>query len=210
MLAAVPSDSAILMTALRAPPAEAFVDQTVVTLHLPRSGVERIAMRLWQGLEKAPDGYVVRLADGPYIGSVFYASRETYAAFHTCNTWTALVLHDGGLPINTHVLFAGQVMEQVSRFRNCRRASRGDQQGGCEPSGHTTLVTGGTTTVVFDGGGGLLLLKLRQPPSNSGSSRDNRRMGKRPHRQNRWTFNTTCIPVVQGCAGLVPGQSVEW
>ena len=54
MLAALlPSDSAILMTALRAPPAEAFVDQTVVTLHLPRSGVERIATRLWQGLEKA-------------------------------------------------------------------------------------------------------------------------------------------------------------
>src|SRR6476646_6048738 len=69
--------------------------------------------------------------------------------------------------------------------RRCRRRRQGDQQGGCEPSGHTTLVPGGTTTVVLEGGGGLLLLKLRQPPSNSGSSRDNRRMGKRPHRQSR-------------------------
>jgi hypothetical protein len=25
-------------------------------------------------------------------------------------------LRDGGLPINTHVLFAGEVMEQVSRI----------------------------------------------------------------------------------------------
>jgi hypothetical protein len=117
MLAALlPSDSAILMTALRAPPAEAFVDQKVVTLHLPRSGRERIAMRLWDALEKGPDGSVVRLADGPYLGSVFYASRETYAAYHTCNTWTALVLRDGGLPINTHVLFADQVMDQVARI----------------------------------------------------------------------------------------------
>ena len=117
MLAALlPSESAILMTALRTPPPEAFPDQTVVALHLPRSGVERIAMRLWDELEKTADGSVVRLADGPYVGSVFYASRETYDAFHTCNTWTALVLRDGGYPMNTHVLFAGQVIQQVARI----------------------------------------------------------------------------------------------
>ena len=104
------------MTALRAAPTEAFADETVVTLHLPRSGVERIAARLWDDLEKTADGSVVRLADGPYIGSVFYASRETYDAFRTCNTWTALVLRDGGLPMQTHVLFAGQVMQQVARI----------------------------------------------------------------------------------------------
>jgi uncharacterized protein (TIGR02117 family) len=116
LTALLPSKSAILMTALRAAPTEAFANETVVTLHLPRSGVEQIAARLWDDLEKASDGSVARLADGPYIGSVFYASRETYDAFHTCNTWTALVLRDGGLPINTHVLFAGQVMRQVARI----------------------------------------------------------------------------------------------
>jgi hypothetical protein len=116
LTALLPSRSAILMTALRAAPTEAFADETVVTLHLSTSGVERIAMRLWNDLEKTPDGSVVRLADGPYSGSVFYASRETYDAFHTCNTWTALVLRDGGLPMQTHVLFAGQVMQQVARI----------------------------------------------------------------------------------------------
>jgi uncharacterized protein (TIGR02117 family) len=117
MLAALlPSQSAILMTALRAPPAEAFADQTVVTLHLPGHAVERIAMRLWDDLEKAADGSASRLDDGPYLGSVFYAATETYDAFHTCNTWTALVLRDGGLPVNPHVLFAGQVIQQVTRI----------------------------------------------------------------------------------------------
>jgi len=117
MLAALfPSKSAILMTALRAPPMEAFADHQVVTLHLPQAGVERIATRLWQGLEQSADGSAVRLADGPYVGSVFYAATETYDAFHTCNTWTALVLRDAGVPVDTHVLFAGQVMRQVSRI----------------------------------------------------------------------------------------------
>lgn len=116
MLAALlPSKSAILLTALRAPPAEAFADQQVVTLHLPQAGVDRIATRLWQGLEKTADGSAVRLADGPYAGSVFYAANETYDAFHTCNTWTARMLRDGGMPVDpSGVLFAGQVMQQVA------------------------------------------------------------------------------------------------
>ena len=88
----------------------------MVTLHLPKSGVERIAMRLWDDLEKAADGSAARLADGPYVGSAFYASPDTYDALHTCNTWTAQVLREGGLPMNTHVLFADQVMQQVSRI----------------------------------------------------------------------------------------------
>jgi uncharacterized protein (TIGR02117 family) len=117
MLAALfPSKSAILMTALRAPPMEAFADHQVVTLRLPPASVERIATTLWQDLEKTPDGSAVRLADGPYVGSAFYAATETYDAFHTCNTWTALVLRDAGIPVDTHVLFAGQVMRQVARL----------------------------------------------------------------------------------------------
>ncbi len=117
MLAALlPSKSAVLMTALNAPPTEAFADHEVVVLHLPRNDVARIAARLWDGLEKHTDGSAWRLATGPYVGSMFYASTETYDGFHTCNTWTALVLRDGGLPMNTHVLFAGQVMRQVSQI----------------------------------------------------------------------------------------------
>jgi hypothetical protein len=50
------------------------------------------------------------LAEGPYPGSVFYAARDTYDGFYTCNTWTATVLRDGGLAMPINVLFAGQVM----------------------------------------------------------------------------------------------------
>ena len=111
-----PSPSAILMTALSAPPTVAFADYQVVELRLPQSGIDRIAARIWDGLEKAPDGTARRLADGPYPGSVFFAGAETYDAFHTCNTWTALVLRDAGVPVNTHVLLADQVMQQVERI----------------------------------------------------------------------------------------------
>ena len=70
--------------------------------------VDRIADAIWQVAGEDADGTAVRLADGPYPGSVFYAGSETYDAFHTCNTWTAPLLHDAGFPVNARVLFAGE------------------------------------------------------------------------------------------------------
>ena len=55
MLAALlPSKSAILMTALNAPPTEAFADHDVVALRLPSSDVAASSTRLWESLEKLP------------------------------------------------------------------------------------------------------------------------------------------------------------
>jgi uncharacterized protein (TIGR02117 family) len=118
MLAALfPSESAVLMTALRRPPEEAFGSEQVVTLRLTQENADKIAELIWLALEKQPDGSAFRLADGPYPGSAFYASTETYNAFYTCNTWTALVLRNAGLPVNPDgVLFAGQVMQQVQQI----------------------------------------------------------------------------------------------
>jgi uncharacterized protein (TIGR02117 family) len=115
LTALFPSKSAILMTALRVPPTEAFADQQVVTLQLTQDGVDTIANLIWRGLEKRADGSAERLAEGPYPGSLFYASDETYDAFNTCNTWTARLLRDSGLPVDPRgVLFVGQVMQQVA------------------------------------------------------------------------------------------------
>jgi uncharacterized protein (TIGR02117 family) len=115
LTALFPSKSAILMTALRAPPTEAFSDEQVVTLRLTQHDADRISELIWQALEKTADGSALRLADGPYSGSLFYASHETYDAFHTCNTWTALLLRDSGLPVDPRgVLFVGQVMRQAA------------------------------------------------------------------------------------------------
>ncbi len=115
LTALFPSKSAILMTALSAPPTEAFADEQVLTLRLTQASVDRVAELIWQALEKTPDRAALRLADGPYPGSAFYASTETYDAFHTCNTWTARLLRDSGVPVDPRgVLFVSQVMRQVA------------------------------------------------------------------------------------------------
>lgn len=117
MLAAMfPSKSAVLLTALSAPPDRAFADQQVVPVHLTQKAVDHIADSIWQDLEKNAAGVPVRLAEGPYPGSIFLASTETYDAFHTCNTWTAALLRGAGFPVDTDVLFADQVMQQARQI----------------------------------------------------------------------------------------------
>lgn len=117
LLALLPSRSALLMTALKATPETAFGQPHVVVLHVSRAGLERIEASIWRELEPGPDGGPWVLAAGPYPGSVFYAARDTYDAFATCNTWTAAILYRGGLPMPTFgVLFAGQVLRAARRI----------------------------------------------------------------------------------------------
>jgi uncharacterized protein (TIGR02117 family) len=112
MLAALlPSQSALLMTALSATPERAFGSRNVVVLRLSRAGLDRIEAAIWHEFEQSPAGEPIRLADGPYPGSVFYAARDTYDVLFTCNTWSAETLREGGLAVPAAgILFSGQVM----------------------------------------------------------------------------------------------------
>jgi hypothetical protein len=67
-------------------------------------------------------GAPVALGDGPYPGSLFYAASIPYELTHTCNTWTAEVLAEGGAAVSADgVLLAGQVM---ARARAAQAAPR--------------------------------------------------------------------------------------
>ena len=109
--ALLPSQSAVLVTALRTAPEVAFGSPNVVVLPVSRDGLERIEATIWQEFERPAPGAPTPLAEGPYPGSMFYAAGDTYFGLYTCNTWTAETLRAGGLPMPAAgVLFAGQVM----------------------------------------------------------------------------------------------------
>jgi uncharacterized protein (TIGR02117 family) len=121
--ALLPSHSALLLTALRATPEVAFGQANVVALHVSRAGLERIVASIWQEFELSATGEPTWLAEGPYPGSAFYAARETYSGFYTCNTWTAENLRAGGVAMPVAgVLFSGQVMG-LARWIGARQAA---------------------------------------------------------------------------------------
>lgn len=125
--ALLPSQSAMLVTALKAPPAAAFGAGNVVVLHVTADGLANLQATIWDDLEHSAAGEPAMLGRGPYVGSEFYASRGTYDMFHTCNTWTAQMLDAAGLPVSASgVIFAGQVM-RAARGVATAQASVGDR-----------------------------------------------------------------------------------
>lgn len=113
--ALLPSRSALLMTALRTTLEQAFGAVNVVRLGVSRSAAANVAAFIWESLELSPQGAPIRLRDGPYPGSVFYAGSGTYDALTTCNTWTEQGLRRAGLPFSGRDLFASSVMAQARR-----------------------------------------------------------------------------------------------
>jgi hypothetical protein len=114
LLALLPGQGAMLVTGLSVAPVQAFAPRDVVTLALTQAQ--------WEGLQRfvrasftPPAGAPARLAEGPYLGSRFFASPLTYDLLDTCNSWTAEALRAAGqnVPVDFS-LFATQVMRAAS------------------------------------------------------------------------------------------------
>jgi hypothetical protein len=113
--ALLPSEGALLLTALNAPPADAFDPTQVVSLRISRIGLAGLQAFLRNSTQTDAAGEPVRLGDGPYAGSTFFGATETYDGFYTCNTWTADALRSARVPVGG-VLFSGDVMDEVRRI----------------------------------------------------------------------------------------------
>lgn len=112
-----PGKAALLVTGLRAPAERAFGAQNVVTLAIAKPQLDALESSVASYFATDLTGRPLRLADGPYPGSLFYASDAIYDAFYTCNTWTAERLRAGGYAVSTTlVIFAPQVMAQAQRL----------------------------------------------------------------------------------------------
>ena len=112
--AVFPSAAVMLVIPVATSPAHAFPGADIFPLRISGPGLARLSDYLWGYLQKGPDGGPIRLAAGPFPGSVFYASGTTYDAARTCNTFTAEGLRVAGLPVHAGgVVLAHQVIDQL-------------------------------------------------------------------------------------------------
>jgi uncharacterized protein (TIGR02117 family) len=117
-----PGRAAMLVTGLKASPSEAFGQTNVVALGMSEAGLHRLEDFIALYFASAANGQPLRLADGPYPGSRFFASDATYDAFHTCNSWVADGLKAGGLPVSGGLkIFASQVMTEARELSTRER-----------------------------------------------------------------------------------------
>lgn len=113
--ALLPSPTALLVTAIRVSPPDAFTPPAeVIAVPLTPRGLANLGDFIASSFEYTPQGAPRLLTTGPYPGGLFYYATRTYSAVFTCNTWTAEALASAGLPVRTTgVLFGGDVARQA-------------------------------------------------------------------------------------------------
>ena len=98
--ALVPTPAIMHMVALQAPPEDDDSGLEVISVELTESGFQSLAQALAAEFERPSDGRAESVSRGLYPDSYFYHARGEFHLFNTCNTWTARMLHEGGVALS--------------------------------------------------------------------------------------------------------------
>jgi len=103
--AALGSDnsSVLHVVGVRGPLMENFPASEIIEVRLSREGFERLVRYIQDAYDRAEAPAAAPLGPGLYGDSRFYAARETFNLFRTCNVWTARGLRGAGLPVHDSI-----------------------------------------------------------------------------------------------------------
>lgn len=93
-------------------PRQAFPGSEVVALPVSVAGLERLVAYVADSFAHDDAGRAIDFGGSLYGAGRFYASRERFHLFKTCNVWTAWALQAAGLPIGTAIT-AGSLMDDA-------------------------------------------------------------------------------------------------
>jgi uncharacterized protein (TIGR02117 family) len=112
-----PTPSALHVAAFDGPAARRFPTFEVIELEVTAQGLRRLVAAIAASHERDAGGRPIDLGPGQYGPSRFYAAREPFHLFRTCNVWTATMLREAGVA-------AVPVLTSNSLFRQLRPLAR--------------------------------------------------------------------------------------
>lgn len=109
-----PTPGVLHVAAFNGPVERTFGSTEILELRVSARGLARLVEVVRDSHELDASGRPIALGPGLYGASRFYASRETFHLFKTCNVWTASVLLEAGIPVSPGLAFsAGNLMTQL-------------------------------------------------------------------------------------------------
>lgn len=109
-----PTDTVLHVTALPEPPDTHFTRSRVIELQIDTEGLRRMTAAIADYFRHDENGGVLVAGEGLYGDSLFFEATGRFHAFNTCNTWTAKMLNEAGIPIRTVMTVrADSVMSQL-------------------------------------------------------------------------------------------------
>ena len=94
-----PGAGVLHIAAFSGPVERQFQAAEVIALQITPQGLARLIAAIAASHELDAAGQPIALGPGLYGASRFYASRESFHLFATCNVWTAAMLREAGVPL---------------------------------------------------------------------------------------------------------------
>jgi uncharacterized protein (TIGR02117 family) len=124
--ALLPTESVLHIFAFNGSVTANFPYSEIIEIRLPGGGMRRLAGYIAASFSTDDAGSIRSLGGDFYRNRRFYASRETYHLFNTCNAWAARALRTAGLPIApAQAMTAKGLMSQVRRIGTVVQTSPG-------------------------------------------------------------------------------------
>ena len=95
-----PTAGVLHMVAFSGPVEHYFASAEIVALQLTPQGFARLVAAVSASHELDAASQPIPLGPGLYGTSRFYASREVFHLFATCNVWVAAMLREAGVPVS--------------------------------------------------------------------------------------------------------------
>lgn len=94
-----PSPGVLHLVGFNGPVGARFPHSDISALSVDAAAMGRLAHYISDAYERDPTGHIKRLGQGLYGDSRFFAGRENFHLFKTCNVWTARALRLAGCPV---------------------------------------------------------------------------------------------------------------
>jgi len=109
-----PTPGVLHIAAFSGPVERTFGSAEILELRVSARGLSRLVEVVRDSHELDSTGRPIALGPGLYGASRFFASREKFHLFKTCNVWTASVLQEAGIPVSPALaLTANNLMAQL-------------------------------------------------------------------------------------------------
>lgn len=115
--ALIPTPAIMHMAGRQAPPQDDGSGFKALSVWLTEEGFQRLARAIAAEFERPSNGGPVEaVSRGLYPNSHFYHARGRFHLFNTCNTWTARMLHAGGIVLSSlGIMTADELMIRLQK-----------------------------------------------------------------------------------------------
>lgn len=109
-----PQASVLHLVGFNGPVAERFAYSEIVSIEVDADAISRLAQHISDAYERDAAGKIMRLGRGLYGDSRFFAAREKFYLFNTCNVWTGRAISIAGCPVGAGIT-ASNVMTHAAK-----------------------------------------------------------------------------------------------